>query len=299
MAKKKPRGGLGRGLGDIGLNDILPDKEVQELTNTGSIPLSQIEMVNDFQPRQDFKEEALEELADSIREHGIIQPLTVRKLQDDKYQLIAGERRFRAARLVGLAEVPVFIRTANDEQMLEMALIENIQREDLNPIEIANSYQRMIDEIGLRQEDLGRKVGKSRSSVTNFLALLKLPPKIKKGLRDGEISTGHAKAIKGVEDVGLLLKVYDEIVENNYSVRRTEELIKTLKEQESAGPGPQKELAKPLSSEQIQLQKVERQLEEKFGNKVKIKQNQQGRGDISISFNSTKDMNRILEIFDL
>ena len=299
MAKKKPTGGLGRGLGDIGYDSLLSDNEKVELTSVGSIPLAQIESVNNFQPREDYNEEALDELADSIRIHGIIQPLTVRKLQEGKYQLIAGERRFRAAKLVGLAEVPVFIRTANDEEMLEIALIENIQREDLNPIEIANSYQRMIEEIGLRQEDLGKKVGKSRSSVTNFLSLLKLPPKVKKGVRDGEITFGHAKVIKGVDDVVQMLQIYDEVVENNYSVRQTTELVNGLKEKKSGSPSPKSDYAKPLSSEQIQLQKVERQLEEKFGNKVKIKQNNQGRGDISIAFNSTKDMNRILEILDL
>ncbi|MEM8897390.1 MAG: ParB/RepB/Spo0J family partition protein [Bacteroidota bacterium] len=299
MAKKKPTGGLGRGLGDIGYDSLLSDNEKVELTSVGSIPLAQIESVNNFQPREDFNEEALDELADSIRIHGIIQPLTVRKLQEGKYQLIAGERRFRAAKIVGLAEVPVFIRTANDEEMLEIALIENIQREDLNPIEIANSYQRMIEEIGLRQEDLGRKVGKSRSSVTNFLSLLKLPPKVKKGVRDGEITFGHAKVIKGVDDVVQMLQIYDQVVENNYSVRQTTELVNGLKEKKSGSPAPKSDFAKPLSSEQIQLQKVERQLEEKFGNKVKIKQNNQGRGDISIAFNSTKDMNRILEILDL
>ncbi len=299
MAKKKPTGGLGRGLCDTGYDSLLSDNEKVELTSVGSIPLAQIESVNNFQPREDFNEEALDELADSIRINGIIQPLTVRKLQEGKYQLIAGERRFRAAKLVGLAEVPVFIRTANDEEMLEIALIENIQREDLNPIEIANSYQRMIEEIGLRQEDLGKKVGKSRSSVTNFLSLLKLPPKVKKGVRDGEITFGHAKVIKGVDDVVQMLQIYDEVVENNYSVRQTTELVNGLKEKKSGSPSPKSDYAKPLSSEQIQLQKVERQLEEKFGNKVKIKQNNQVRGDISIAFNSTKDMNRILEILDL
>ncbi|MEL6190652.1 MAG: ParB/RepB/Spo0J family partition protein [Bacteroidota bacterium] len=299
MAKKKPTGGLGRGLGDIGYDSLLSDNEKVELTSVGSIPLAQIESVNNFQPREDFNEEALDELADSIRIHGIIQPLTVRKLHEGKYQLIAGERRFRAAKIVGLDEVPVFIRTANDEEMLEIALIENIQREDLNPIEIANSYQRMIEEIGLRQEDLGKKVGKSRSSVTNFLSLLKLPPKVKKGVRDGEITFGHAKVIKGVDDVVQMMQIYDQVVENNYSVRQTTELVNGLKEKKSGGPTPKSDFAKPLSSEQIQLQKVERQLEEKFGNKVKIKQNNQGRGDISIAFNSTKDMNRILEILDL
>lgn len=291
----KRKGGLGRGLSSI-LPDAVDDPKADPIivaTGVGMIPTDQIEMINPFQPRQNFDDKALNELADSIRIHGIIQPLTVRRLEEGKYQLIAGERRLRAAKIVGLVEVPAHIRKANDEEMLEMALIENIQREDLNPIEIANTYQRMIDELGLKQEELGDKVGKGRSTVANYLSLRKLPAEIVTGLRDGAITMGHAKALIGIEDLHRQLELYHLVIEKGLSVRQTESLGRENKE-----TAPEKTVRKP-SPYEIQIKRLEGQLEEKFGNRVKIKQNGEEKGEINIAFNSTEDLNRILEILDL
>ncbi|MCL4120541.1 UNVERIFIED_CONTAM: hypothetical protein GTU68_016660 [Idotea baltica] len=284
MAKK--RKALGRGL-----DSILPTN----IPGVFMIPLDQIE-VNPFQPRKHFQPEPLKELAESIRVHGIIQPLTVRKLSDNQYQLIAGERRMRASQIAELTEVPAYIRTANDEEMLEMALIENIQREDLNPVEIANSYQLMIDELGLKQEDLGAKVGKDRSTVTNYLSLLKLPPEVKAGLRDKLISMGHAKAIKGVQDTMDQMRLFEQVVEQGMSVRQTEKVARDLRT-------PKKAVAKKTAAanpQEIHLRKLISQMEEKFGNKVKIQQKQaDSEGAITVHFNNDEDLNRLLEILDI
>lgn len=286
---KKPA--LGRGLGSI-LPSSLPETKplIQE------IPLSQIE-VNPFQPRTEFNEEALKELSESIRVHGIIQPITVRRLSERQYQLISGERRMRAAKLAGLQEVPAYVRTADDEQMLEMALIENIQREDLNPIEVALSYQRMIDELGLKQEELGDKVGKKRTTVTNALALLRLNADVQAALRIGDITTGHAKTMIGI-DSSLQQTLLREVISRQLSVRQTEQLaqeMKAVKEKRTA-PKPEAPAANP---QQMHLNKVASQLEDKFGNKVRLNQGSAGKGEIQISFNSTEDLNRILEMLDL
>lgn len=307
MAKIQRKGGLGRGL-----SAILPDadgtaakqseevsspkksKKGDSITGIGEIPISQIEMVNPFQPRTEFDEEALQELSDSIKVHGIIQPLTVRRLEAKKYQLIAGERRFRAAKLAGLKTVPAHVRSADDEQMLEMALIENIQREDLNPIEIAITYKRMMEELKLKQEELGQKVGKKRVTVTNYLRLLKLPNEIIKGVKDGDISMGHAKALMGVTQKARQLEIFYHIIDKELSVRQAEKLCRADKE-------GKKEVSKEEapSAHQIQLSKVAQQLEHKFGNRIKLKQNNAGKGEIAIPFSSTEDLNRILEILDL
>ncbi|RMG73243.1 MAG: ParB/RepB/Spo0J family partition protein, partial [Bacteroidetes bacterium] len=281
---------LGRGLGSI-----LPTDVQTEQPQQAEIPVIQIER-NPYQPRQEFEETALQELADSIRVHGIIQPLTVRKLADHKYQLISGERRLRASKLAGLQVVPAYVREANDEQMLEMALIENIQREDLNPIEVALSYQRMIEELNLKQEEVGQKVGKQRSTVTNFLSLLRLPDKLQIGLRDGTISMGHAKPLKGISDPLLQLRAYDEVVEKGLSVRQTEELARRYRETD-----PKKADAKDArpTARQIQLRKLGEDLTAKFGNKVQISQKATGKGAIQIPFNSDEDLNRILEMFGM
>lgn len=294
MAKPKKRAALGRGLGSILPTDIAAENSSSS-QNTSEIPTRQIER-NPYQPRQEFDELALQELADSIKVHGIIQPITVRKLSDNSYQLISGERRLRASKIAGLNEIPAYIRTANDEEMLEMALIENIQREDLNPIEIALTYQRMIDELGLKQEDLGEKVGKGRSTVTNFLTLLKLPTDVQAGLRDGSISTGHAKALNGLGEPALQLAVFKDIVSQDLSVRKTEELVKRLKQPKSSKSDDKK---KTSSVDQIHLNKVGEQLTSKFGNKVRLSQKNNGQGEITIPFNSTEDLNWILsEILD-
>ncbi|MEM7372355.1 MAG: ParB/RepB/Spo0J family partition protein [Bacteroidota bacterium] len=294
MAKPKKRAALGRGLGSILPTDV-PNKSSSN-QSTADIPVRQIER-NPYQPRQEFDELALQELADSIKVHGIIQPITVRKLAENKFQLISGERRLRASKIAGLSDIPAYIRTANDEEMLEMALIENIQREDLNPIEIALTYQRMIDELGLKQEDLGGKVGKGRSTVTNFLALLKLPTDVQAGLRDNSISTGHAKALNGLGEPAMQLAVYKDIVEQELSVRKTEELVKRLKQPKKQQNEDKKDAGN--SAGQIHLNKVGDQLTSKFGNKVRLSQKSNGQGEITIPFNSTEDLNWILsEILD-
>src|SRR6202166_1227932 len=230
------RNALGRGLSAL-LNDsenVQPNKndashgaEVNSLGSVNEIKLSEIE-VNPFQPRTDFDEQALLELADSIKLQGLIQPITVRKVNAQSYQLISGERRLRASKLAGLTQVPAYIRTANDQQMLEMALIENIQRENLNAIEVALSFQRMIDECSLKQEELGDRVSKNRSTVTNYLRLLKLPPTIQASIRDGQISMGHAKALISVEDSTKQLYIHQQIMQHELSVRKVEELVRDL-----------------------------------------------------------------------
>ncbi|MFK7924022.1 MAG: ParB/RepB/Spo0J family partition protein [Bacteroidia bacterium] len=301
MAKPRKRA-LGKGLGEILGDDLTKNagKAVEKTaapiaTTTQEIPIAQIE-TNPFQPRTGFDEELLAELADSISQHGIIQPLTLRKLADNQYQLIAGERRLRASKLAGLTQLPAYIRTANDEQMLEMALIENIQREDLNPVEIALSYQRMIDELGLKQTELGTKVGKKRSTVTNYLRLLKLSPDIQTALRKGVISMGHGRTLISIEQQAVQVRVFDEIVEKGLSVRQTEALVRKL-----STPQEPKRESKPdpkQQTEEIHLRKVQDGLEERFGSRVKINQNAAGKGEIVISYSSVGDLNRILELME-
>lgn len=259
--------------------------------SVGMIPIGQIE-INPFQPRQAFDEKALDELAASIRVHGIIQPLTVRRITDQQYQLISGERRLRASRLAGLEEVPAYVRTADDEQMLEMALIENIQREDLNPIEVALSYQRLIDELGLKQEEVGDKVGKERSTVTNYLALLKLPDSIKVALRQGQISMSHAKTLKNIGDPLLQLRLFQDIRDKELSVRQAEQLASQLKQAKSEKAAPKE----PTSTQQIHLNKISKDLENRFGNRVKVSQQSSGKGEIIINFSSNSDLERILDL---
>ena len=293
MAKQKRA--LGRGLNSILGDSALPKREAA----IDEIPIKQIE-INPFQPRTEFDQTALNELADSIKVHGIIQPLTLRKLGNNKYQLIAGERRLRASQIAELTKVPAYIRTANDEQMLEMALIENIQREDLNPIEVALSYQRMIEELGLKQRELGDKVGKSREAVTNSLRFLKLPSEIQAGLREGKISSGHAKVLTGVKETTKQISLYQQIISENLSVRNTEEAKKSWELLKDRPLGQPIEKGKSLpSTNQIHLNEVKKQLEEKFANKVILNQKPNESGEIRIQFNSTEDLNRILEIMDM
>lgn len=289
MAKQKR--GLGRGLD--ALLPTEPPKSASPATSlaVGTIPTAQIE-INPFQPRQVFDEKPLKELADSIKVHGIIQPLTVRKIGEKQYQLISGERRLRASKIAGLKDVPAYIRTADDEQMLEMALIENIQREDLDPIEVALSYQRLIDELGLKQDAVGKKVGKERSTVTNYLSLLKLPDSVKVALREGEISMGHAKTLKNMGDPVLQLQLFHDIRDKHLSVRAAEELARQLKQPKEAKPAKK---ALP-STQQIHLNKISKDLENRFGNKVKLSQQASGKGEILISFSSNSDLERILDL---
>jgi ParB family chromosome partitioning protein len=300
MSDKNPikkKGGLGRGLNALieGSYDKKTEPAAPNPVNSiAEIDLSRIE-TNPFQPRTHFDQEALEELAESIRTQGIIQPITVRQLTPDAYQLISGERRFQAAKLAGLATIPAYIRKANDQQMLEMALIENIQRENLNAIEIALSYQRLLSECNLKQEELGDRVGKKRTTVTNYLRLLKLPPDIQIALRDHAISMGHARAIISIESVDQQLDVFRRIVAEDLSVRRVEEMVRGLSREPSKADKPKEREPAPYEGE---VRKVESRLSTHFGTKIQVKANHQGKGEIKIPFVSVDDLNRILELLN-
>lgn len=265
--------------------------EVNSLGSVNEIRLSEIE-VNPFQPRTDFDEQALNELADSIKLQGLIQPITVRRINAHKYQLISGERRFRASKLAGLTQVPAYVRTANDQQMLEMALIENIQRENLNAIEVALSFQRMIEECNLKQEELGDRVSKNRSTVTNYLRLLKLPPSIQASIRDGALSMGHAKALINIDDPAKQLYLHQHIIQQGLSVRKVEELVREMQKAPVKKEGKQPE---PVS---YQLQKIQDDLASKFSSRVTLKVGNKGNGVIEIPFLSEDDLGRILEMLD-
>jgi ParB family chromosome partitioning protein len=260
------------------------------------IPVAEIE-VNPFQPRTHFDQEALLELAESITVHGIIQPITVRRLSDHQYQLISGERRFQASKLAGLETIPAYIRSANDQQMLEMALIENIQRENLNAIEIALSYQRLMTECSLKQEELGERVGKNRTTVTNYLRLLKLPPDIQIAVRDNKLSMGHARAIINVENADQQLYIFKQAVNEDLSVRKVEELVRDLSQRTSSKSTPTETAAAsaPASREIAQLQT---RLSSHFGTRVVVKSDGK-KGDIRIPFLSVEDLNRILDILKM
>jgi len=255
-----------------------------------SISLKHIE-ANPFQPRQDFEAEALQELAESITRQGIIQPVTVRKLGAGRYQLISGERRLRAAQMAGLQTIPAFIRIARDDQMLEMALVENIQRENLNPIEVAISYQRLMDECNLTQEKLSEQVGKKRATIANYVRLLKLPAEIQVALRDGQISMGHARALLAVENKELQLDILNQIIENGLSVRDVEEMSR-----ESAPRDPVLATAKrgvyPLPERMTQIKSS---LSGLFGANVELKRNPRGQGTLVIPFRSDEDLERVLQ----
>lgn len=300
MSKKKA---LGRGLNAL-LSDSSSTEERLEVdipvpppakaptTADGilEIPVEQIE-VNPFQPRTHFDEEALLELAESIKVHGIIQPITVRRLAHNQYQLISGERRFQASQLAGLTKIPAYVRSADDQQMLEMALIENIQRENLNAIEIALSYQRLITECSLKQEELGDRVGKNRATVTNYLRLLKLPPDIQIAVRDNRISMGHARAIINVDSPENQLYIFKKALTEELSVRKVEELVRELSTKKEE-PAAATTTAQPANKEISQLQS---QLSSHFGTRVVVKSDGK-KGEIKIPFLSVEDLNRILDI---
>jgi ParB family chromosome partitioning protein len=297
------RNALGRGLGALLNNtaDNVPENhnrrevaaspQVNDMGSVNEIKISDIE-VNPFQPRTEFDEQALIELADSIKLQGLIQPITVRKVKSNAYQLISGERRLRASKLAGLKQIPAYIRTANDQQMLEMALIENIQRENLNAIEVALSFQRMIEECHLKQDELSSRVSKNRSTVTNYLRLLKLPPGIQASIRDGEISMGHAKALITITDPVNQLYVHQQVVQNGLSVRKVEEIARDIQRNPVKKEGRKQE---PLT---FKVQKIQDDLASKFGTRVKLKIGDQGKGAIEIPFLSEDDLGRILEMLD-
>ncbi len=303
MSEKKPkrRNALGRGLGAL-LQDApasmparKPAKALEPINAIYEIDLLNIE-ANPFQPRTQFDEESLAELAESIKVQGIIQPITVRKISERKFQLISGERRYHASKMAGLLRIPAYVRTANDQQMLEMALIENIQRENLNAIEIALSYQRLISDCNLKQEDLGDRVGKKRSTITNYLRLLKLPPDIQAAIRDGKIGMGHARALINLENIDLQLHVFKQIISQDLSVRKVEELVKKLKDKKESG-GEEQSKGKPQLS--YELKQVQDKLSSYFGSRVIIHNDKNNSGSIKISYLSHEDLNRILEILDL
>ena len=288
------RNALGRGLSAL-LENATTDittSEARPLNSISEIPISQVE-ANPFQPRTEFKEEELRELSESIKVHGVIQPITVRKMGFDSYQLISGERRTRASRLAGLTHIPAYIRLANDQEMLEMALIENIQREDLNAIEVAISYKRLMDECSLNQEQLGDRVGKNRSTVSNYLRLLNLPVNIQAALRDDKISMGHARAIIGIEDADEQQYLFDQMIENNLSVRAVESLVRKASEESSQKV---KEGTRKKSEPSETYVDFQNQLSNKFDTKIKIKADDRGRGSITIPFKSQQDLQRILDL---
>lgn len=284
-----------------GLSSLLPDfdGDINSFESVGkhlagtiaSIPLSLIQS-NPFQPRTVFEEKALKELADSIRHQGIIQPITVRKTEDDKFQLISGERRFRASQLAGLKEIPAYIRLAEDQQILEMALVENIQRENLNSIEIAISFQRLTEECNLTQEQLSDRVGKDRSTITNYIRLLKLPPEVQIAIRDNKITMGHARAIISVENHKDQIKLLGEIISKHLSVRAVEEMVRKIHEKtELTKPVPEKVLAAKYIG-------IRDRLSGMFNARVAIKKDNKGKGSIVITFKSDEELDHIINILD-
>lgn len=283
------RNALGKGLGAL-IEDAGRVNKTELIKNPSisAIDINKIE-TNPFQPRKDFDEEAINELAESINQLGIIQPITLRKVAENKYQIISGERRFRAAKIAGLKKIPAYIRTADDQGMLEMALVENTHREDLDAIEIAISYQRLIDECKLTQEQMSTRVGKKRVTVTNYLRLLKLPAEIQLGIRKRIISMGQARALINVEDKNDQLYIFEQIITEGLSVRKIEELVRNLK-----NPKPDKKTNKTNTN----YNDLEKHLESFFKSKVQFKRTEQGNGKIVIPFKNDTDLERIIGIFD-
>lgn len=306
MSKKKA---LGRGLSAL-LSDNTPEEKLDvdiqspssppASTQTASGGIAEIAVdeieVNPFQPRTHFDQDALQELSESIKVHGIIQPITVRRLTDNQYQLISGERRFQASKLAGLKTIPAYIRSANDQQMLEMALIENIQRENLNAIEIALSYQRLISECSLKQDELGERVGKNRATVTNYLRLLRLPPDIQIAVRDNKLSMGHARAIINVENPDRQLYIFKKTLEEDLSVRKVEELVREMSPKKTDPSGKEKAESGPAPSREIS--NLQSRLSSHFGTRVAVKSDGT-KGEIKIPFLSVEDLNRIIDILKM
>jgi ParB family chromosome partitioning protein len=294
MAKATKKQALGRGLSALlkdPSNDItsVQDKNADKVIgNIVELDLESIE-INPFQPRTNFNEESLRELASSIKELGVIQPITVRKLGFNKYQLVSGERRYRASKYVGLQTIPSFIRIANDQESLEMALVENIQRQDLDPIEIALSYQRLFDEIQLTQEQMSERVGKKRSTIANYLRLLKLDPIIQTGMRDGFISMGHGRAIINIEDQNSQLAIYKKIISQKLSVRETEDLVRHHQNGTSSKGTKKQELPN-------YIKKGAKEFSDYFGHNINIKVSKNGKGSITIPFHSEEDFNRLQKL---
>ena len=300
----KERGALGRGLASIlgtNITDISSNTKVENQTTTAEnlgkfheVNLSHI-TTNPFQPRTDFNVEKLNELATSIENLGVIQPITVRKMKEQQYQLISGERRFRASQLAGLIKIPAFIRIANDQQMLEMALVENIQRENLNPIEVALSYKRLIDEINLTQEECSERVGKNRSTISNFLRLLKLPNEIQKALINGKISNGHARSLVSIKSEESQINLFYDIIENGYSVREVEQLSKEFSSK------TYKQISKvkpPKYTVPFKYQKIIHDLSKKTNTSLELKYNENGKGKLIIPFSNDKGLTDLINLLN-
>lgn len=283
--EKKPR--LGRGLGAL----ISTEEPTAAVGSTifNEVPISQIKP-NPNQPRKDFDEESLQELAISIKNNGIISPITLRKISDNEYQIVAGERRYRASIIAGLEKIPAYIREASEEQVMEMALIENIQREDLNAIEIALSYNSLCATLNLTQEALAERIGKKRATITNYLRLLRLPAEIQIGIKNKVIEMGHARAIAGISDAQMQLKIYNEVVKKQASVRQTEEMVR-----KALNPNENQNTPSFNSEEYTKLQNS---LSTLFNSKIKLKYNENGKGSISIPFKNDEDLSRIMSLLD-
>lgn len=302
MTKKNA---LGRGLGALIEEASTFEHEERSLRNESSVrevDINQID-INPFQPRKNFDNEALTELSESIKQLGIIQPITLRKMNDGRFQLISGERRFRASQLAGLKTLPAYVREADDQAMLELALVENIQREDLDSIEIAISYQRLIDECNLTQEALSERVGKKRATVTNYLRLLKLPGEIQLGIRDKKLTMGHARALLGIDDSNLMLELYNRILAEELSVRKTEELIREANEakeyQEIVSTTDEEDAEVPEIPSNENDKVFVNNLKDLFSKNVKLKRSLNGSGKIVIPFKTDDELAKIISIFDL
>jgi len=299
--KKFSKSVLGRGLDDIekgkGLDALIDTNGVrtQGSSTINEIPLSQIEP-NPNQPRRDFDPEALQELANSIREIGIIQPITLRQTAKDKYQIIAGERRWRASQMAGLESVPAYIRTIDDENVMEMALVENIQREDLNAIEIALAYEHLLDTDGMTQEKVSERVGKSRTAITNYLRLLRLPAQVQMALQKKEIDMGHARALLAIDSPSLQIKLFKEVQRNGYSVRKVEELAQRLKNGEDIESG--KKIITPKAKLPEEFNLLKNRLSSFLGTKVQLNCSQKGKGKITIPFANEEELEHIMSVFD-
>ncbi len=293
MTPKKPA--LGKGLGAL-----IEDAHDLQRRSTAALSFEEVDIslidTNPFQPRTVFEEDALQELSASIAAMGVIQPVTLRRTEAGRYQIIAGERRFRASKMAGLDKVPAYIRTVEDDAMLEMALVENIQREDLDAIEVALSYQKLMEDYSLTQDQLSEKVGKKRATVANYVRLLKLPSEIQLGIRDKKIQMGHAKALLGIADVSTQLMVYEQILEFDFSVRKVEEIVHEIADDNYTMMQPvAKEKRQSMEPEYKDLQK---QLSAFFGSKIALKRNDNGEGKITIPFKSDEDFERLITLFD-
>ena len=292
MAVRKKYSALGRGLDALISTE---DVKTQGSSTINEIPIDQIE-ANPNQPRREFEETALNELAQSISEIGIVVPITLRQMGEHKYQIIAGERRWRASQIAGLTSLPAYIRTIKDEEVMEMALVENIQREDLNDIEIALAYEHLLETSGMTQEKMSKRVGKSRTAVTNYLRLLKLPAQVQMALQNKTISMGHARALLSLESPAQQIRLFKEIQKNGYSVRQVEELVKSAKDHDEVSSSKKGNAGKKSLPAEFNV--LQKRLSDFFNTKVEMSCSAKGRGKISIPFSSEEELERIINMFD-